>query len=38
LETCLELPLIVRAAPSGQKVVELPKREDEGEARVASAD
>ena len=32
LETCLELPLIVRAAPQGQKVVELPKREDEGGA------
>jgi CHAD domain-containing protein len=38
LETCLELPLIVRAAPVGPKVLELPKRDDAGQERAASAD
>jgi CHAD domain-containing protein len=38
LETCLELPLIVRAAPAVQKVLELPKREAEGQARMAASD
>jgi CHAD domain-containing protein len=38
LETCLELPLIVRAAPSVQKVLELPKRADEGGVGAVSAD
>jgi hypothetical protein len=38
LETCLELPLIVRAVPAAQKVLELPKREDPGQARPAASD
>jgi len=38
LETCLEVPLIVRAAPVAPKVLELPKRDGEGEARAVSAD
>jgi CHAD domain-containing protein len=38
LETCLELPLIVRAAPEAQKVLELPKREDGGQTRAAASD
>jgi hypothetical protein len=30
--------LIVRAAPALQKVLELPKREAEGQARMAASD
>jgi CHAD domain-containing protein len=38
LETCLEMPLIVRAAPVAQKVLELPKREDKEQPRMAASD
>ena len=38
LETCLELPLIVRAVPVVQKVLELPMREDGGQVKAAASD
>jgi CHAD domain-containing protein len=37
LETCLELPLIVKAAPMGPNVVELPKREESAQSRAAAS-
>ena len=38
LETCVELPLIVKAAPGIGNVVELPKREEAGVASAAASD
>ncbi len=38
LETCLELPLIVKAAPGIEKVLELPKREEGTVARAVASD
>lgn len=38
LETCLELPLIVKAATGIEKVVELPKREEAAEERAVASD
>ncbi len=37
LETCLELPLIVKAAPTAQNVLELPKREETAQTRAAAS-
>jgi CHAD domain-containing protein len=38
LETCLELPLIVKAATGIEKVVELPKREEAAVERAVASD
>jgi CHAD domain-containing protein len=38
LETCLEQPLIVKAAPGIEKVLELPMREDGAAARAVASD